>query len=617
MPGARLTIAERRKVMTLVTDGWKANDLIHHPSLWKGRERPPDRRTLNRLVNGMRATPDTPSGHTGSRPASNEKAAEEWLEENPPPKTVVGDLAPSVLATLKDFSLFCRRYEGRVLFACQERWIDHMLSHPYAMVLAPPRHGKTELFSVMLVVWLLCGGGHEDAYYDNQNNPLRDGQVLLVSKSEPQAKKNWLAVSNRLQLNARLIRDFGRFKDSEAIWQASTTSMVIAGRQREVLSGDYSLTVVGANSGVLGRGANTIICDDPADLKNCKRPEQAEDLMTWLRTEIFTRLEENGRFLVIGARLPLANDPYSQIEHTPYLDADAEVDPDAESDELPPLFATLTEPAVLDWSTQTLLAPEKWTWRGIMARRSFLGVQIFEAVYQQNPGAAGFLRFQENWIYGRGGHPGCLDTDRRTGQSRRVMRSGVHVPTVRVMSLDPSPTKFCGAFVMDIPQRGLYAPLLLDIRRARLPTPAMMALLRDWHREYLFRALFLEKNSADFFIQTEDFQQWRQETGVRVFFHSTGENKGHAEYGFDTLAPDVEYGRIRLPWGDMDSRHAFQPLINEMLGRLPTNDLLMALWFPKWWLPALRSMGADDSFDRYVPGGFVEPPPRLEVVVGA
>lgn len=602
--------------MRLAAQGATAEEIALHPTLWKYRSTKPHRRTIDRMLAGLTAAPEMPSARTGSRPASNIDEIAEWNRDHPAPKCFVGDVTNAEhLEALRDFELWCRLFEDRALYECQRRWVRFASEHQFALVMAGPRHGKTEALTTLRTVWHLCGGGYPWSYYENPANPLRDMQVGMVAASKSQAGKNWYAVAARLEHNEKLIAAYGRFKDSTAVWQASTYSLIVAGRQRAILSGDYSLTAVGERSSVLGRGFNRLKLDDVADLDNCRSPEDADAIIRWLRVHIFTRLDTNdAEISATGAELPLENSPYKQLEEMPSLEEDGE--PDEEATERRPIFATIREPTILDRGNRILLCPEGWTWRRAMAQRSLLGEQIFECVHQQNAAGWGIARFAEDWIMGRGGFPGCLDRDRELGQSRPVLRAGEPVPTIRVASMDPSPTKWCGALVMDIPQRGkAYTPQLLDVRRARLKTPDMLGLLRAWHERYRFRVLILEKNSADFFIQTEDFNDWRQAAGVRVLYqHTDGHNKAHKEMGFDTLSPDVENGGIRIPWGDYDARYAFQPLVDEMLKRLPTDDLLLSLWFPKWWLPSLRSMEQMDAFDRWVPGAPAGPPPRLESV---
>ena len=612
--GTLVTLAQRRRIGSLANDGWSTHEIQAHPTLWKNREHPPDRRTIMRIVAGLTLGPGAPSSRTGSRPATNIEALEEYERAQPPPKCFVGDLGREALEALRDFEYWCRLYEEWELFDCQVRWSRFVQQHPFALVMAGPRHGKTECLTTLRTTWHLCGGGYPWEYYENPANPLRDMQVGMVAASKQQAGKNWYAVASRLEHNDKLIQAYGRFKDSTSVWQASTYSLIVAGRQRAILSGDYSLTALGERSSVLGRGFNRLKLDDIADLENCRTPEDADAIIRWLRVHIFTRLnDDDAQISATGAELPLENSPYKQLEEMPSLD-EADDDEDLERR---PIFTTIREPTILDRGNRVVLCPEKWPWRRVMAARSLLGEQIFECVHQQNPAGYGIARFQEDWIYGRSGHPGCLDKDRGLGIAQPIRRNGENVPTIRVVSVDPSPTKFCGALCMDMPQVGsTYAPQLLDIRRAMLKTPDMLQLMKDWHTKYRFRVLILEKNAAHFFIQTESFNEWRQQAGIRVLYqHTDGHNKAHKEMGFDTLSPDVENGTIRIPWGDHDARYAFQPLIDEMLKRLPTDDLLLSLWFPKWWLPALRAMAQTDAFDRYVPGAVVEPPPRLEHVV--
>lgn len=548
-------------------------------------------------------------------------ALEKSYEVNPPAKWRVGDLAPDVLECLKDPVKFIERYEKRPLWPHQKKWIRHLVDHDNSMILSAPRHGKTELASVMIPIWVLAGGGYPPEYYDNPDNPLRDQQVALVSKSEKQASKNFQAIANRLKLDQQLVRDFGRFYDDDLPWIRSDCALIVSGRQVTVLSGDFSLKVYGAKSGVLGFGANWIIVDDFADTKNCKTEEAAEEFYNWLATEIFSRLEPGGKIFVVGARLPLANDPYSRLEDLPDMDDDLVEEEVMYGGDYKRLFATVTAPAILDWNKRILLNPTRWSWKELMRRKSLQGEARFETVYQQRRYSGAFSTFKAEWIFGENGHRGCLDHARSVGQTAIPYLhpvTGKPVPSIRIMTVDPSPTKYAGAFVMDLPvyDAELYSPVLLDIHRAITPTQPMIDLMDRWHDEYAYDVLIVEENAAKFLVQTNDFRAFLARTNLTYIPHATtGQNKADPNYGKQTLAADVQDGRIRIPWADGETRFKFQVLVRELLEEITTDDLVMALWFPKWHLAGLHAKAGAPTvqWPGWGPdmGSPLSPPPRL------
>ena len=77
---------------------------------------------------------------------------------------------------------------------------------------------------------------------------------------------------------------------------------------------------------------------------------------------------------------------------------------------------------------------------------------------------------------------------------------------------------------------------------------------------------------------------------VRFIEHHTGRNKGDENLGVLSLAADIEAGRIRLPYGDVQGKRMSAMFENEanLYGHGFPDDLLMAMWFIKWNYKLLR-----------------------------
>ena len=591
--------------------------------------------TIGRFLRGEDAL-----GRLQGMPAASAQggpaAAEAWLDENPPPKAY-RELSPRAKRGLVDFPYFCSEILGEALTPHQVRWHQRALEaqregRRFRLRLAPPRHAKTDLEN-KTCVWYCAGGGQDPGYYDQSDPPLRDVRIMLVSGAETQSDKNFEYVAVRLAAHGRLIGEYGRFRESGNPWRPSARVLVVAGRRKLQLSGDFTLVCVGTGSHVLGRGADRIIGDDPFDIENVKTPEQAVSMLRWMRVHIFSRLEpERGTIDVNGAKLPVGSEPYTQIQEWPasaarQLGTDIEMELAGGYERL---FDTTVEPAV-NTETGALLFPRMrasngewigWTERALEHARSLAGEDAWAAMWMQAPrGGRSSLALPE-WIYGgmidHVQYPGCLDHDRVWGQASESVRDGQETPSVRVVSIDPSDVMWWGIVCFDLyRERGEagYCPELIDLDRSKHSTASVLTLLEGWHATYRFRVLVLERNIAKFLVEDERFTEVVRRCRIKVIYHYTGDNKNSRAWGKGTLADDFEHARIRIPNGDAESRWKFQYLVKEALGELGTDDLLMALWFGKFNLAGLLAMAlADDGWPGWGPPGRSMIPPRLASV---
>jgi hypothetical protein len=565
-------------------------------------------------------------------------AMEKWEEANPAPKSWA-ELSPRAKRGLRDLPYFCKEILGEELTPHQIRWHNRKLKAAkrgkrFRMRLAPPRHAKTDLEN-KTCVWEAAGGGFPDEYYDQIDPPLRDLRIMLVSGAETQSDKNFEYIQVRLAGHARLIGEYGRFREAGLPWRPSARVLVVAGRRRLQLSGDFTIVCVGTGSKVLGRGADRIHGDDPFDIENVRTPEQAVTMLRWLRLHVFSRLEPSrGTIDINGAKLPVGSEPYTQIQEWPAsalraLASDTDIGIGAEGYER--LFDTVIEPAI-NHETGELLFPQQlstggdvigWTPETLEDARSLAGEDGWAAMWMQAPrGGRNSLAFPE-WIYGgeidRVLYPGCLDNERGWGETIRPTRETQTgreaVPSIRVVSIDPSDVMYWGIICLDLfAEGGSYSPILLDLDRAKHNTASLLTLLERWHQTHDYRVIVLERNIAKFLIEDERFQDFTRRCRIKVIYHHTGENKNSRAWGIGTLADDIEHSRIRIPNADAESRWKFSYLVKEMLGEIGTNDLLMALWFPKFNLAgllALASSGTGWPGWKGSPGRHRSPPARV------
>jgi hypothetical protein len=564
-------------------------------------------------------------------------AMEAWEDTNPPPKTY-GELSPRAKRALVDFPYFCEHILGEPLQAHQLGWDrieegEIQASNRFIQINVHPRGGKTDWRTNKKALWRLIGGGRAREFYEQFDPPLRDLRLVLVAGSESQSDKNCEYIQSRLAEHARLIGEYGRFKQPGLAWRPSQGVLTIAGRRRLELAGDYSLVCVGMRSHFLGRGGDEIVADDAFDLENCATPEAAEKCLHWLRTQVFSRLEPGGSISVLGARLPMPNDPYIQIAKWPaavegvFGEEEMEV---PEDDDYPRLFHTIVQPAVLDWERRIVLCPERFTWRQLMQAKALAGADVWNSTWMQRPSEGASTLARREWIYGGAGidptsrltreFPGCMDPDRRFGETTPIKVLRDHreelAPSIRVVSVDPSDVKWWSILCADLYKTGSgeFRPVLVDLDRNKHNTGSFLAVLGQFWDLHHFSVVLLEKNMAKFLLENEAFLDFCRQRGIKILRHFTGDNRNHPRWGVGTLRDDFLEGRIRIPNADYETRAKFSYLVKEALGELATDDVLMSLWFLKFNLAgllALASSGSNWPGWTGSPGRHKAPPARV------
>jgi hypothetical protein len=459
------------------------------------------------------------------------------------------------------FERFFNAYSGRTLQPVHKDWVHVALSTKRTLINCPPRHAKSTIFSVWFPLWLVARD--------------RNIQILICSQTDKLAKKFTNEIAYHLAYNRDLNADFGRFRPEfgDWPWRPNSGELLVDGRTREVKSGDLTIQVRGAGQQILGMEANWIVVDDAVSRQNTRSETEREKLSEWFHGDVMSRLEPNGTTLVIGQRLhlydlygELASEKLTRVPGTPKR------------------WNHINFPAIKDWGKEETLWPNKWGFEELMDVYADVGYQNFEAMYQQNPLPDADRLVKDVWLYGDEEHRGCLDHDR--GLNHVVVEEGVG-PRLRsrVLALDPSPTKLAGLIVADVPfGDGGFECEILDIRHEPMNVRKMLSEIYRVLRDYAPVDYFVfEQNAAQrWLLQDPEMDRIRAKT--MVIPHTTNRNKADPELGVSSLALDFEYGRVRLPYGDVEGRNASQLLIDEAVSYPQglSDDVLMALWFIKY-----------------------------------
>lgn len=227
------------------------------------------------------------------------------------------------------------------------------------LLLAPPRHGKSELASVYFVAWWL--GRHPEQ------------RVISVSYND------------RLASNfGRQVRDLIASPIYQAVFPgvsvaadaAAADQWNIAGRRGGYLS-------AGVGGTMTGFGADLFVIDDPIkNLEEASSAYQRDRLDEWLRSVALSRLEPGGRMVVVMTR-------WHQDDLAGRIIRSVEEGRDH--------WEVLTQPALsLEGAA---LWPERIDAAALERQRLAMDEQTWAAMYQQQPTSPRGAVFQRDWVH--------------------------------------------------------------------------------------------------------------------------------------------------------------------------------------------------------------------------
>jgi len=264
-------------------------------------------------------------------------------------------LVPFAMLTMKGYR---PNWHHRILAEKLTRLMNGEIDR--LMVLMPPRHGKSELASVRFPAWFL---GH-----------FPDKRVIAASYSARLA-----------EVFGRRVRDlvgdplFGMIFDGVSL----SSGAKAANRWETNRGGGYVSAGVGGS--ITGMGGDLLIVDDP--FKNQEDADSAvyrEKVWEWYQSTLYTRIEKNGRILVIltrwheddlaGRLLEQSTDEWNVVCFPAVAEEDEEHRRAGE-----PLWA------------------DKYGTEALKRMEAAVGSRVWNALYQQRPAPAGGVIFRREW----------------------------------------------------------------------------------------------------------------------------------------------------------------------------------------------------------------------------
>ena len=539
-------------------------------------------------------------------------------------------LSEDAQRALEDFGYFRQRYFGRISTPWQEEAGIALVSlleseeKEYVVMNMPPGSGKTTLLHD-ITCWIIC-----------RNRSIR---LLTGSATMSLAKRNLMRVRRSLErvipeladdaLKARglavdaettMALDFGRFKPLEKeLWTNEAFIVMQPEDSGAISEKEPTVSAYGMDSGFIGGRFDGCFWDDLVDPRKIRSAEQREAMEDWYQDVAESRLEPAGMLALIGQRLA-PDDLYRfALDMVQPLDEEAEEAIDEMTEEEATLlrrdkkykhlkyrahYEEKCNPdnhkrSALAYPEGCLLDPRRLGWRDISNLMSNRG-ERFAVVYQQEDLALDEVLVRNEWVYGHGNSPGCIDHER----DRWEIPPGISASDcIVVATADPSPTNYwsiqCWLYHKESEQR-----FLLDLIRSKMEAPQFLeynynegeftGVMEDWQRlsisiGFPIQVWIVEQNAAQrFMLQYDHFKRWRQLRGVEIIPHNTTSNKSDANYGVTTISQHWKFGRVRL-MGKGEGKVRSMKLIDEVT-RYPhgrTDDCVMAEWFFEWNLPNL------------------------------
>jgi len=537
-------------------------------------------------------------------------------------------LSADAKKALEDFGYFRRRYFGRVSTPWQEMAGEELVkllesdNKEYVVMNMPPGSGKTTLLHD-LTCWVICRNRSVRLLTGSATMSLAKRNLMRVRRSlerviPEQAEDNLKARGQAFDAESTLAFDFGRFKPlDKELWTNEAFIVMQPEDAGAISEKEPTLSAYGMDSGFIGGRFDGCFWDDLVDPRKVRSADQREAMEDWYQDVAETRLEPAGMLALIGQRLApddlyrFALDMTQPIEEDEVLDTltDEEISNLRHDKKYKHLkykahYEELCEPENHKRGSEAypkgcLLDPRRLPWREISNLMSNRG-ERFAVVYQQEDIALDETLVRNEWVYGHGTSPGCIDKER----DRWEIPPGLNPADCMVVATaDPSPTNYwsiqCWLYHPESQQR-----FLLDLIRKKMEAPEFLeynynlgeftGVMEEWQRlsislGFPIQTWVIEQNAAQrFMLQYDHFKRWRQLNGVEVIPHNTTSNKSDANYGVTTISQHWRFGRVRL-MGKGEGKVRSMQLIDEVTkyphGR--TDDCVMAEWFFEWNIPNL------------------------------
>lgn len=376
------------------------------------------------------------------------------------------------------------------------------------MVFMPPRHGKSYLCSQYFPAWYIGAFRR---------------RVILASYGATFAA-SW----GRLARN--VLTEWGPTVYGVRVAQDSSAA---DHWELEGADGQHGVMhTAGVGGDVTGRGASLLIIDDPVkNMEEAQSPTYREKAWEWYTSTAYTRLEPDGRVLIIQTRwhdddlsgriLREASTAHAHVDggdtepwHVLSLPAIADADEAyAITGDTP---YTRTEGAAL-W-------PERFNAARLAAIRTDVGGSVWSALYQQRPAPEAGYIWRREWFQRYSALGGLPQFERVIQAVDTAFKTGVA-------------SDYSAIATWGYTKNAIY---LLDVWRARVEYPELKRAIHDAAAKWSPRAIYVEDAASGQSI----IQELHRETRLPIIAIKP---QGSKEARAAAVTPLAEAGKVYVP----------------------------------------------------------------------
>lgn len=447
------------------------------------------------------------------------------------------------------------------------------------MILAPPRHGKSELLI------------HLDAFLITRVNP--NISIVKVCKTEGMAKKALKSVRDHLTRNEGLIREC--LPEGEMFQPAYKSGEPWNNEEFTVATRDVvglkspTMAAVGSGGTLLSRDMEVLSLDDIEDDKTVRTPEGRAATREWAANDVGSRKEEWTAFVCIGSRQH-PDDIYGYWLDNPEWDVLVE---QAHDESACTVDSSLwDDPEHYDEHVDCMLWPEERSYRWLMGvKHDPMRVGSYAMTYQNEPQDADTATFTRELF------DSCRDNSRVTGQYPG--REGTWIEddeihrTRLIAGLDPSYVGHQAVFLWahDPVADRLYAVDFENNKGGGIARARQQ--IQEWYERYGVAEWVIESNLFHGGIRDDELlRAFCNLHNIVLHDHQTQGNKWDDTLGVTAMAPHMKKGLVSIPWGDTQTQNYWEAykrqLVNFSRDRIAgsrvkkkgVSDLVMASWFP-------------------------------------